>query len=659
MIIRAFVVEQLENIIEALQYKVDSINIPTVINNLYSISTTDSLSAYQGKILKDLLDTKLDANLLPEIADNLTTVNPSMVLSAYQGKVLKDMIDSLTVTAGNVKVIDNYGGGTDRNYHALSAYRGKELYDDLQLKAYKTELPIISDDYRIADRSNILTCGTILEALSLKLDKTSIADDLETTDINKVLSAAQGKILVEMIGEKANKSDLPTVSNNYNAANDTDLLTATAIKSKINELNNSMTSLITPLYDGLDSQSVTSALTARQGYVLNDLISNCIKYSDIYDKLDSTNNSLVLSAKQGSILNDRITSVRDELLQTMPVIPDIIDTFDQYNTDKTLSANAGRVLYNLINDTKSDIVNNIISIVTHDINSTTDQDRTVPSLKLLKEELDKKINIADSTVIKDTHIVDDLLTDDNTKVLSARQGYILNNIIKKAYTLDFQTDIYVDNDNGNDDNNGGIADPVRTIQRAINIIPKNVGEDTTNGVTIHLLPDNTTFNLSNPIIVYNFPWIKRLTIIGTNITINISTTNENALYNMGRAPLIINNCIFNISSLPLNGKAIYTDYDTHLHLNNCTVKLNNDVDSIIYGDYGSRIDIDECVIEGLSISTPYGVTYNRSTGTIIRTSIRNCLYGYNFLYSTIIVNDNTIDNGYSNWNTIDSARMAG
>lgn len=70
----------------------------TVVNNLTSTSTTSALSAYQGKVLKGLIDTTSVA--IPDVINNLTSTSTTNALSAYQGKILKGLIDEAMIIYG-------------------------------------------------------------------------------------------------------------------------------------------------------------------------------------------------------------------------------------------------------------------------------------------------------------------------------------------------------------------------------------------------------------------------------------------------------------------------------------------------------------------------------------------------------------------------------
>jgi len=88
-----------------------------VVDNLDSDKTTASLSAKQGKALKNLIDNIT----VPGVIDNLTSDDADKVLSAKQGKILKNMVDNITVPS----VVDDLN--SDNTTSALSAKQGKAL----------------------------------------------------------------------------------------------------------------------------------------------------------------------------------------------------------------------------------------------------------------------------------------------------------------------------------------------------------------------------------------------------------------------------------------------------------------------------------------------------------------------------------------------------
>lgn len=112
-----------------------------VINNLTSTSTTNALSANQGKVLNETIDgvshsvSDLSTTVSNLVVDNLTTNDGTKALSAKQGKILNETIDDvshsvydLTNRVSNL-VVDNLT--TNDGTKALSAKQGKIIYDNL------------------------------------------------------------------------------------------------------------------------------------------------------------------------------------------------------------------------------------------------------------------------------------------------------------------------------------------------------------------------------------------------------------------------------------------------------------------------------------------------------------------------------------------------
>lgn len=89
----------------------------TIENVLTSTSTTNALSANQGKVLND----KISAIKVPGIVDNLNSTSTTNALSANQGKSLNDKINSLNIPS----VVNNLTSTSTTN--ALSANQGKVL----------------------------------------------------------------------------------------------------------------------------------------------------------------------------------------------------------------------------------------------------------------------------------------------------------------------------------------------------------------------------------------------------------------------------------------------------------------------------------------------------------------------------------------------------
>jgi len=159
--------------------------IADIVNDLVSTDIDKPLSAAQGKALKDLDDLKV---AIADIVNNLTSTDTDKPLSAAQGKVLKDL-DDLKVAIADI-VNNLTSTDTDK---PLSAAQGKVLKDDLDTHNHDTVYSAIDhdhdEDYAAIAHNHDATYSKIAD----------IVNDLVSTDIDKPLSAAQGKALKDLL----------------------------------------------------------------------------------------------------------------------------------------------------------------------------------------------------------------------------------------------------------------------------------------------------------------------------------------------------------------------------------------------------------------------------------------------------------------------------
>ena len=85
-----------DNALSANQGRVLNSKIPSVVDNLTSDSTTAALSAKQGKVLKALVDAASGGTSVV-VEDSLTSTSTTNALSANQGKVLGDKIKGMGI----------------------------------------------------------------------------------------------------------------------------------------------------------------------------------------------------------------------------------------------------------------------------------------------------------------------------------------------------------------------------------------------------------------------------------------------------------------------------------------------------------------------------------------------------------------------------------
>ena len=224
------------------------------------------------------------------------------------------------------------------------------------------------------------------------------------------LSAYNGlRVFVKATGKEYKYNNGWTCVDDFTANLSTQISTNTTnIANKIDK---------TDIADNLSTNNSNKVLSARQGYVLNGAK---INYTDVVDNL-TTNSLMPLSAKQGRELENKKLDKSD-----------VYDGIDYSSTNKALSARMGKYL-NEIKLDKSSIINNLSSLDTDKPLAaaqgyalySSKQDKIDYSLITTSKTIPGAINEL-KTQLGGFEIADNLLTNDATKVLSARQGYLLN-----------------------------------------------------------------------------------------------------------------------------------------------------------------------------------------------------------------------------------------
>ena len=666
MLIKTFAVEQLDDIIESLKKKVDAIDATKVEDILTSTSSINALSANMGRYLKTLLDNKVDIANFPKIVNNLTSNDHTAVLAASQGKVLKDLLDTKADKVNQVRVINDYSGGINKSLDALSANKGKELYELVNQKVNLVDFPPISSDITTANRTDLLAAGTVIDTFNKKIGTSDVMDNLTSHNASKVLAASQGPVIVSMIDNKANKTDLPKISNNINTAADTDILTARVIKNALSNTKLEGQAQIPQIVDNLTSSDQDKTLSANQGRVLDNKISAKVAKADIIDNLTNNSSTLVLSAKQGKTLNDKIINLSNDLNtkitntnNAIPVIQDNYKTIKSWdetaNAKMTLSARIGKLLKNEI-DTKADKSQLVFADTLTQYNAAYSD--LVINKGILAQILVNNVNTDNFSNTLAKYVVDNLTTTRTDVPLSARQGYILNNKLELAFASDasIKYSIYVDASYTSGDANGTSAKPYASLQTAINSIPFNSSSNNISHVTIYLKSDIT---LLSPLIIHNIPWINRLVISGENHTVTITPNSNYGIYCALSSPVQINNTRFIIKSATTYG--FYLEAGRNAILSNSWITCNGNVSHVFYSDIGSGVDMNACKIAGNGTSSStYGITCYRSTGGVISsTTIMSVKYAYNFNCSTLVVNNNNLNSVTNTYVSVDSARIMG
>ena len=138
-----------------------------VIDNLESEDTDKALSANQGRILNERIDS-INASGV-EMVDALDSEDTDMALTAIQGRVLNEIIEALGQIPASVEVVDNLESvDVDK---PLSANQGRILKEMVE--------------------NNVGGGGSSVE----------VVDSFDSTDTTKALSANRGRLLNDAIGD--------------------------------------------------------------------------------------------------------------------------------------------------------------------------------------------------------------------------------------------------------------------------------------------------------------------------------------------------------------------------------------------------------------------------------------------------------------------------
>lgn len=420
-------VENLEKILP------DGGNHVIVEDVLTSTSKDNALSANQGRNLNSKLATKVEAVTGKGLSQNDFTNS--------QKDALDDLIANKASTTTEINNIKN----TIQN---LTVNGGKTPVEDVLVSTSAT---------------NALSAnqGRVLKNLIDNIQHTEVVDDFNNPDSTKALSSRQGTNLLSLIRRKIFPYTLADVTksipNIFKLSNDniyvsvapTLLLSANSSVVDENKILSGMLTVLnfppdentphiwygfitTPegIYSGqLESDSPINVITNTWQKVPYPTGTNSGSSPiDIINALTSTATNKALSANQGKILKDLldaglnrvtndISANRTEInilkSQTGGTTTPIEDNLISDLATSALSAKQGKVLKGLIDNKKE----------------FTDADKQdVADLKASQTTINNNIQNLQNTVTNlpaPIEIVDDLVTDDSTKALSAKQGKIL------------------------------------------------------------------------------------------------------------------------------------------------------------------------------------------------------------------------------------------
>ena len=176
-----------------------------------------------------------------------------------------------------------------------------------ELSATNNEITYIKNGGTTVSKAYKDQNGDVIDTTYVK--KSQIVDAVDSTSTTQPLSANQGKYL---------KGFLDTLSDYiYNGASNTSIdrlseIFAFLVNHDDDETLDALLAAkvsIADLVDNLTSEVTNKALTAKQGYVLKNLVDLKVAIADIVDNLTTDNAAKPLSAKQGKALKALIDAL--------------------------------------------------------------------------------------------------------------------------------------------------------------------------------------------------------------------------------------------------------------------------------------------------------------------------------------------------------------
>lgn len=434
--------------------------------NLMSFSTDENSIWFNGKkygvhLFKDSIYTLSTSSSHQDIVNALNGLDNSNIKSFVDAGVIG--VFRLNESPDYYQGIVTLGYGGEEPTHMYlyitdNYYNTKYILINISTPAkYVVEAVEDSSLLREADVANSLTLTSTTTPLSAamgkklndeKLAKTDVVNNLATTDTSKALSAAQGKVLNDRFnGNKININFSATSSSTDNATIKGYMgnIGGTTLVSKLtygaNLVDSSSDNWVITLQEvsatkvvfvGLKFQSFnittrTITVTISGSNYTNMTVVTAGRYvPDVVNDLTSSKTTAALSAAQGKALNDRISGLGNvyKVKGTKSTIEEVYD----------ISANAK--LGDVWNITSAFTIggkpypaNTNVVCIAEWSTSTTPQNNWDP--------LGGTVDL--STYVSRSDIVDNTISSDTNKPLSANQGRLLGARLDK---LEVKTGLY-------------------------------------------------------------------------------------------------------------------------------------------------------------------------------------------------------------------------
>lgn len=461
-------------------WKVKSVNktqLPTgIANSLTDTSTTKALSAAQGKVLNDKitsLDASLSSNVILMSIDSLpdgTTTEDQTIYEAL-GTNGKELYNSIAAGATIVDIGGNnvYVSNIDANKIVLNSlyllddnvsyskiieltFADTGQYNKCVVQSFERPIVSVVNDLTSEDPYNALSAEMGKKLNDEKLAKTDVINSLSDSSTNKALSAAQGKVLNDRFN--SNKINI-NFSATQNSSDNTTIkgymgnLDGSTLVSKLTYGANLVDSssenwVITPqevsatrvVFVGLKLQSFniyakTITVTISGVNYTNMTVVNANRYvPNVINNLTSSDTANALSAAQGKALNDKINGLGTvyNVKGTKSIIEEVFDISDSAKKGDVWNITGAFIL-----DGKPyPAGTNVVCIQTWaeqsaDPNKNWDAlggtvDLSPYAKKTEVEESDNEIWEQLGVMVAKDEIVNDLVTNNSSKPLSAAQG---------------------------------------------------------------------------------------------------------------------------------------------------------------------------------------------------------------------------------------------
>ncbi|MBO7043795.1 hypothetical protein J6W34_04580 [bacterium] len=294
---------------------------------------------------------------------------------------------------------------------------------------------------------------------------------------------------------------------------------AQALANRVENLKNTVTNNKTTQDNKNDS--IDSAI--------NDLNTNKVNKSDIVNNSTTTASGKVLDGRMGKTLNDAITSNYNTLNTNKVNKSDVVNNYTTTTAGKVLDARVGASLKTLIDGKQPSgsyvLTSNVVNVLNTTVSGKVLDARAG---KTLNDSITSNYNTLNTNKVNISDIADNLTTNNASKVLSAKQGYVLKGLIDTANT-NINTKINISDiaDNLTSDSSTKVlsAKQGKILKGLIDTANTNITNLSNNKVNKSDIVNNTTTTSSGKVLDGRMG--KTLNDLITTANTNITNLNNN------------------------------------------------------------------------------------------------------------------------------------